>query len=58
MRLKVRQTCDPEARAGCQRVKDVLHQFEQEGYTPMSRKQMSYISYRWSRSKGRPSEEA
>lgn len=54
----VRQTSDPEVRAARQRVKEVLHQLEQEGYTPMSRKQMSYSSYRWSRSKGRPSEEA
>lgn len=55
---KVSQTSDPEARAVRRQLKEVLHQLEQEGYTPMSRKQMSYSSYRWSRSKGRPSEEA
>ena len=48
---------DPELCAARRRIRDSLNDLEAQGYDRHQRKQMLYSSCRWSRGKGKPSQE-
>jgi len=54
---EIANSTDPEVRAARKRIKDFLHDLEERGYNRNQRKQMHYSSYRWTRGKGKPSQE-
>jgi hypothetical protein len=54
----VAQATAPDLRAARRRVKEYLHQLEDEGFTRMNRKQMLYSSREWSgKTSRKPAEE-